>query len=112
MAKGTYERASISRTLALRAILDDFEPALSGKFHDGIHLTRPAGEMHHDDGFGPWSDVWRDELGRHVATLAVAIGKYRPRSGHRHASRGGNKRPAGHDDFIPLGDAERPQGQL
>src|SRR5439155_267894 len=100
------------RAVRLCAILDHFEVALAGEFHDGIHFARPAREMHRNDRPRSGSQHRADGLGGEVLARGIDFGTHRCAAAHDGATRARNEGAARDDDLVPGADAERVQSEL
>jgi hypothetical protein len=95
----------------LGGILDDGHAGPAGDGQQGVHVGRPAEEVHRDDRLAAAADlpldVGRvDEVGRRVD---VGEDRHRPEAGHG-AGRG-EERVGGQHDLVAGADAEGHQGQ-
>src|SRR5690606_38319037 len=85
-------------TVSLRAVLYDDEVVRPGEFHDGLHVGRPAGQVHHYHGLGPRADDPGDARGGDVAAVTVYIGENGLGSlQHDGAGRGDERARSGND---------------
>lgn len=112
MANRAHAPAFVLGPMGLGTVLDDPEVVLAGQLHDGIHIRRPAGQVHHDDGLGAGGDGPLDGLGGNQAALGVYIGKNRPCSTHHRRAGRGNEGAGGGNNLVALAHPHGVKGQL
>src|SRR5690606_12015026 len=75
----------VTGTMGLGTVLDHKQIMLAGQFHDRVHIARPTGQMHTDDGLGALSQHRPHGVGSHVLRISIHISKYRNSAGGHNA---------------------------
>src|SRR5690554_5592703 len=75
----------VTGTMGLGTVLDHKQIMLAGQFHDRVHIARPTGQMHTDDGLGTLSQHRPNGVGSHVLRISIHISKYRNSAGGHNA---------------------------
>ena len=107
IAQRAYGSPFISGSVTLSTILNHLQSVLACQCNDRVHITRPASQMHRDDGLGPCCQQRSDGFGSNVLAVRIDIGDNRFCTTNYHTTCRGNKRSARHDNFVTWAN---PQG--
>ncbi|MOA16339.1 hypothetical protein D3C78_1365500 [compost metagenome] len=77
--------------MRLRAVFDHRHAMLLGQRHDGVHVARPARQVHADHSAGARCDDLGNGRRREVAAVGIDFGKNRRGACIHHAGNAGNE---------------------